>query len=81
MARARGRRAARPPGAGDDVDHRRELAIEVHDDEVIARLTSVVHRDWEGSRPLDLSDAGLLADLADCEDELQRKLGITPARE
>jgi phosphatidylserine/phosphatidylglycerophosphate/cardiolipin synthase-like enzyme len=60
-------------------DHRRELAIEVHDDEVIARLGKVVHRDWEGSRPLDLSDAGLLADLEDREDELQSKLGITPA--
>ena len=46
-------------------DSRRELAIEVHDDEVVNRLHKVVHHDWKHSHPLDLSDAGLLADLED----------------
>ncbi len=48
------------PGSFDD---RRELAIEVDDDEVVERLHKVAHHDWEHSHPLDLSDEGLLADL------------------
>ena len=46
-------------------DSRRELAIEVRDDEVVSRLQKIVHHDWKRSHPLDLSDAGLLADLED----------------
>jgi len=46
-------------------DSRRELAIEVRDDEVIERLQKIAHHDWENSHPLDLTDAGLLADLED----------------
>jgi phosphatidylserine/phosphatidylglycerophosphate/cardiolipin synthase-like enzyme len=46
-------------------DSRRELAIEVRDEEVIVRLHKVVHDDWENSHPLDLTDEGLLADLED----------------
>jgi cardiolipin synthase A/B len=49
-------------------DSRRELAIEVRDDDVIGRLHKVVHHDWENSHPLDLTDEGLLADLADRKD-------------
>jgi phosphatidylserine/phosphatidylglycerophosphate/cardiolipin synthase-like enzyme len=59
-------------------DHRRELAIEVHDDEVIHRLHRIVHEDWERSRPLDLTDEGLLADLEDRADEAASKLAIHP---
>jgi phosphatidylserine/phosphatidylglycerophosphate/cardiolipin synthase-like enzyme len=44
-------------------DTRRELGIEVRDAGVIDRLQKVVHHDWKHSRPLDLSDEGLLADL------------------
>jgi phosphatidylserine/phosphatidylglycerophosphate/cardiolipin synthase-like enzyme len=44
-------------------DHRRELAIEVHDAEVIERLQKIAHYDWENSHTLDLSDQGLLEDL------------------
>jgi cardiolipin synthase len=44
-------------------DHRRELAIEVHDPEVIDRLKKIAHLDWENSHILDLSDEGLLDDL------------------
>jgi cardiolipin synthase A/B len=46
-------------------DSRRELAIEVRDDEVIERLHTVVRHDWDNSHALDLSDEGLLADLED----------------
>jgi cardiolipin synthase len=46
-------------------DSRRELAIEVHDDEVVSRLHKVVEHDWKHAHPLDLTDAGLLADLED----------------
>ncbi len=48
------------PGSFDD---RRELAIEVHDDDIVDRLNCVVRHDWEHSYPLDLTDAGLFTDL------------------
>jgi hypothetical protein len=32
---------------------------------VVDRVDKVAHRDWEHSRPIDLSDEGLLADLED----------------
>jgi len=44
-------------------DHRRELAIEVHDPEVIERLRKIAHFDWENSHTLDLTDEGLFEDL------------------
>ena len=44
-------------------DHRRELAIEVHDAAVIERLQKIAHFDWENSHTLDLSDKGLSEDL------------------
>ena len=44
-------------------DHRRELAIEVHDPEVIKRLQKIAHFDWKHSHILDLSDQGLYEDL------------------
>ena len=59
-------------------DHRRELAIEVHDDAVVDRLRHVLHHDWEHSHPLDLSDEGLLADLSDREEEAAQQLAIDP---
>jgi len=48
------------PGSFDD---RRELAIELHDDEIIERLDKVARHDWEHSHPLDLTDEGLFTDL------------------
>ncbi len=59
-------------------DGRRELAIEVHDDEVVDRLHDVVHQDWENSRPLDLTDEGLLAELRD--EEEAENLGLIADR-
>lgn len=44
-------------------DHRRELAIEVTDHHITKRLNEVAHHDWKNSEPMDLSDAGLIADL------------------
>ncbi|HEV3060426.1 MAG TPA: phospholipase D-like domain-containing protein [Vicinamibacterales bacterium] len=49
--------------AAGSLDGRRELAIEVHDADVVERLHKVARHDWEHSHPLDLSDEGLLADL------------------
>jgi phosphatidylserine/phosphatidylglycerophosphate/cardiolipin synthase-like enzyme len=46
-------------------DHRRELAIEVHDADVIERLKEIAHHDWKNSHTLDLSDRGLRDDLED----------------
>jgi len=46
-------------------DSRRELAIEVVDDDIVERLQKVAHHDWENSHPIDLTDRGLLADLED----------------
>jgi cardiolipin synthase A/B len=48
------------PGSFDD---RRELAIEVHDEDVVERLHQIAQEDWKNSHPLDLSDEGLFADL------------------
>ena len=44
---------------------RRELAIEVRDQDVVDRIHKVVHQDWQNSHPMDLSDEGLLADLGE----------------
>ena len=43
-------------------DTRRELAIEVRDDDIVERITKIAHHDWEHSHPLDLTDEGLLAE-------------------
>ncbi|HSD54727.1 MAG TPA: phospholipase D-like domain-containing protein [Burkholderiales bacterium] len=45
-------------------DSRRELAIEVDDRHVVKALHRIAKHDWEHSHRLDLSDEGLLADLA-----------------
>ena len=44
-------------------DHRRELAIEVHDEDIVERLHEIAKEDWKNSHPLDLTDEGLMADL------------------
>jgi cardiolipin synthase A/B len=49
---------------------RRELAIEVRDKEVVDRVHNVVHYDWKNSRPMDLSDNGLLEDLGERSAEI-----------
>ena len=57
-------------------DSRRELAIEVRDQEVMDRLHTIVHRDWKNSRPLDLTDDGLMAELEDTDDNVAEDLAL-----
>ena len=57
-------------------DGRRELAIEVHDGIVVHRLHRVARHDWEHSHALDLSNAGLRADLEDSAEGTAEKLAI-----
>lgn len=45
-------------------DARRELAIEVDDAHVVGPLEKVAKHDWDHSSALDLTDEGLMADLA-----------------
>lgn len=59
-------------------DSRRELAIEVRDEHVVSRIHDVLRHDWENSRPLDLSDEGLLAELEDYDDNVTEDLAIEP---
>jgi cardiolipin synthase len=66
--------------AAGSLDGRRELAIEVRDDEVVSRLHEVARHDWERSHPLDLSDEGLLADLADRIEDSAQLLAIDTKR-
>ena len=57
-------------------DSRRELAIEVRDDDVTERLHEVAQHDWENSRPLDLTDEGLIADLEERYADSAEKLAL-----
>jgi phosphatidylserine/phosphatidylglycerophosphate/cardiolipin synthase-like enzyme len=59
-------------------DHRRELAIQVSDDDITARLLHVAHHDWKHSSPLDLTDEGLAADLKNADPETVRGLALHP---
>jgi cardiolipin synthase len=62
--------------APGSLDERRELAIDVRDDDVVEQLEKIVHHDWKRSHPLDLSEQGLLADLED-RAAAAEDLGIT----
>jgi cardiolipin synthase len=62
--------------AAGSLDDRRELAIEVRDDNIVDRLYETAQRDWKHSRPLDLSDDGLLADLEDRIEDGAQLLGL-----
>jgi cardiolipin synthase A/B len=57
-------------------DSRRELAIEVDDPEIIARIHKTLKEDWANSHPLDLSDAGLLAELKEYDPNVKEDLAI-----
>lgn len=52
-------------------DARRELAIETDNPHVVKRLEETAQHDWGKSHPLDLSDAGLIADL-------KKREGLSP---
>jgi cardiolipin synthase A/B len=57
-------------------DSRRELAIELRDDTIATRIHEVLHHDWENSRPIDLTDEGLLADLEDVDENVGEDLAL-----
>jgi phosphatidylserine/phosphatidylglycerophosphate/cardiolipin synthase-like enzyme len=57
-------------------DSRRELAIQVDDDHIIKRVIKTIHHDWDNSKPLDLSDEGLLEELKDYDPNVVEDLGI-----
>lgn len=57
-------------------DHRRELAIEVDDHAVVTRLSAIAHHDWKHSKPLQLSDQALIADLAHSDPERVEQLAL-----
>jgi cardiolipin synthase A/B len=59
-------------------DARRELAIETDSHHVVKRLVHTSRRDWEHSHPVDLTDAGLLADLEKHDARGADQLGIGP---
>jgi phosphatidylserine/phosphatidylglycerophosphate/cardiolipin synthase-like enzyme len=64
-------------------DSRRELAIEVDDKHIIDRIRQVLQHDWENSKPLDLTDAGLLAELKEYDPNVAEDLALDtshPAR-
>jgi cardiolipin synthase A/B len=61
-------------------DSRRELAIEVSDDAVVERMVKIVKHDWKHSRPLDLTDEGLLAELEQHNIEAANELAIGVGR-
>ncbi|WP_336518002.1 phospholipase D-like domain-containing protein [Pollutibacter soli] len=46
-------------------DKRRELAIEINDEEIVDRLHKIAKHDWKNSHAIDLTDEGLLRDLQD----------------
>ncbi len=57
-------------------DSRRELAIEVRDAQIADRIHDVVHSDWQNSRPLDLTDEGLMSELEDVDENLAEDLAL-----
>ncbi|PWT80124.1 MAG: phospholipase [Acidobacteria bacterium] len=57
-------------------DSRRELAIEVHNADLVERLGKIVRHDWKHSRTMDLSDAGLLVELEDAGMDAARELAL-----
>ena len=57
-------------------DSRRELAIAVDDHAIIGRVKKTLEHDWKNSRPLDLSDAGLLAELEKVDPNVVEDLAI-----
>ena len=57
-------------------DTRRELAIEVKDEHVTARLDQIMQGDWANSKALDLTDAGLLKELKDSDEDAAEHLAL-----
>ena len=60
-------------------DSRRELAIEVRDEDVVDRLAKTARHDWENSHILDLTDAGLLAEFEEHKVKGTQEMALTSA--
>jgi phosphatidylserine/phosphatidylglycerophosphate/cardiolipin synthase-like enzyme len=61
-------------------DSRRELAIEVRDDQVVRRIHDVLRHDWDNSRFLDLTDEGLLSELEEYDENVVEDLALETRR-
>ena len=61
-------------------DSRRELAIEVYSPKVVHRLTRVARHDWKHSHPLDLTDAGLIAEMKENNMDASNELALDVGR-
>jgi cardiolipin synthase A/B len=57
-------------------DSRRELAIQVSDEDIIRRISKTLQEDWANSHPMDLSDEGLVTELEKHDPNVRRDLGI-----
>ena len=57
-------------------DSRRELAIQVGDEDITRRIHKTLQGDWGNSHPLDLSDEGLLAELKKDDPDVGEELAI-----
>lgn len=57
-------------------DSRRELAIETTGGHLIERVHQILHEDWKLSKPMDLSDEGLLKELEDYDLGVREDLGL-----
>jgi len=64
--------------APGSLDGRRELAIEVRDDQVVERVQRIARHDWKHSHAIDLSDEGLRADLEDRVEDAENLRSGTP---
>jgi len=61
-------------------DSRRELAIEVYAANVVHRLGKIARHDWKHSHPLDLTDAGLMAEMEQHKMHATNELGLHGGR-
>jgi cardiolipin synthase A/B len=57
-------------------DSRRELAIETTTDHLLKRIHDILRADWKISKPMDLSDQGLLEELTKRDPEVREDLGL-----
>jgi cardiolipin synthase len=61
-------------------DSHRELAIRISDDDIVKRIQKTLENDWANSHPLDLSDAGLAAELEKHDPHVKEHLGLIAAK-
>ena len=47
------------------------------DDHIVGRVAKVLRHDWENSKPLDLSDEGLFAELKESDPNVEEDLALS----